>query len=401
MTRVRPGVAGRAAVRPGLVLAGLLLLAANLRAALVGYPPLLEMVRDALGISAGAAGLVQACAVVMMGVGSFLTPRLAGRVGWERLLTWSIVVLAAGSVLRGVAALPALLAGSVLVGLGIGGAGVLVTGVVKRHLAERAGAVTGAWVVSMMAGATVTSALAVPLAVGLGGWSFSLAVWAVPALLAAGAWWPVGRRFGRSPGGRRADTALPWRDGFARLATWFMAMTSLQFYGWLTWLSPYYQHLGWPSQRAALLQALWSVAQIPVALLVPALAERRRRWVFWTSLTLGCGIVGTLGVLIVPLPPVIGPWLWVALGAVGVGGGFALGLSVIAWRSPDAARTGAVSGLALGVGYLTAGIGPLLMGLLLDLTGAYVVPLSVLVLAGACQAAATYLIGDGPRQPRS
>jgi MFS transporter, CP family, cyanate transporter len=110
--------------------------------------------------------------------------------------------------------------------------------------------------------------------------------------------------------------------------------------------------------------------------------------------------VGTLGVLFVPLPPVVGPWAWVILGAAGVGGGFALGLSVIAWRSPDAARTGATSGLALGFGYLTAGVAPLVMGMLLDLTGAYAAPLTVLVLAGLSQAAATWLIGDGPHRRR-
>lgn len=388
---------GRPPARPVVVLVGVLLLAANLRAALTGYPPLLDTVRNQLGISAAAAGLVQACAVVMMGVGSFVGPRLGGWLGWERALTWAVVLLGAGSLVRLVPVLPALIGGSILVGLGIGAAGVLLTGVVKHHLANRAGTVTGGYVVAMMVGATVTSLVAVPLAVGLGGWSFSLAVWAVPALIAAGAWWPIARRF-EVGSNDRSGFGLPWRDGFARLATCFMASTSVQFYGWLTWLAPYYEHLGWSTQRAAVLQALWSVAQIPIALGVSALAERRRRWVFWSSLSLGFGIAGTLGMLLLPLPPVIGPWLWVVLVAVGVGAGFALGLSVIAWRTPDAARAGAASGMALGCGYLLAGVAPLVMGLLLDVTGGYSVPLGVLLLAGAGQALAIALIGNGPKR---
>lgn len=392
-----PVAPGRPPVRPVVVLVGVLLLAANLRAALAGYPPLLDTVRDQLAISAAAAGLVQACAVVMMGVGSFGAPQLGGWLGWERALTFAVAVLGAGSLLRLAPVLPALIGGSILVGLGIGAAGVLLTGVVKHHLADRAGTVTGGYVVAMMVGATVTSLVAVPLAVGLGGWSFSLAVWAVPALLAAGAWWPIARRFaaGSTDG---SGYRLPWRDGFARLATGFMAMTSVQFYGWLTWLAPYYQHLGWSIQRAALLQALWTVAQIPVALGVSALAERRQRWVFWSSLSLAFGIAGTLGMLLLPLPPVIGPWIWVILGAIGVGAGFPLGLSVIAWRTPDAARAGAASGMALGCGYLLAGVAPLLMGLLLDVTGGYPVPLGLLLLAGAGQALAIALIGNGHRR---
>src|SRR6185312_1212318 len=56
------------AVRPAVVLLGVIALAVNLRAALAAYPPLLETVRADLGIGAGAAGLVQAGAVLMMAV---------------------------------------------------------------------------------------------------------------------------------------------------------------------------------------------------------------------------------------------------------------------------------------------------------------------------------------------
>ena len=41
------------------------------------------------------------------------------------------------------------------------------------------------------------------------------------------------------------------------------------FYGWLTWLAPYYEGQGWRPERAGLLLAVWSVAQIPAALLAP------------------------------------------------------------------------------------------------------------------------------------
>lgn len=381
---------------PPTVLIGVLLLAANLRAALAAFPPLLQTVRAALHISAGAAGLVQASAVVLMGVGSFVAASVAGRLGWERALGAAVAVLAAGSLIRLAPVLPALIAGSALVGLGIGAAGALVTGVVKRHLAARAGTVTGGYVVAMMIGATVTSLVAVPLAVLLGGWSRSLAVWAVPATLAVAFWAPLARRHPAAAPPARGS--FPWRSRFARLASCYMASTSIQFYGWLTWLSPYYQHLGWSTQRAALLQAMWSVAQIPAALGASALAERRRRWVFWTSATLACGITGTLGLLVAPLAPVVGPWLWVVLGAIGVGGGFPLGLAVIAWRTSDGAEAGAVSGMAMGFGYLLAGVAPLLMGLLLDATGGYPLPLGVLLAAGATQATVVSLIGDGTRR---
>ena len=388
----------RVTVRPAVVLLGLLALAANLRAALAGYPPLLETVRAELGVSSAAAGLVQAGAVLMMAAGSFGGSAFGSRVGRERALGVSVGLVAAGSLVRGVPALVTLIGGSLLLGLGIGLAGVLITGVVKEHLGERAGAATGGYVVSMMVGATIASAVAVPLATALGGWSFSLAVWAVPAALATAVWVPIARRM---PAARSAGAPPPWRDPFARLAAAYQAGTSLMFYGWLTWLSPYYEGQGWTPEQAGLLLAAWSIAQIPSALLVPALAERRRRWRFWSGLTLACGLAGTIGALLLPIPPLVGPWPWVVLMGIGVGAGFPLGLAVIAWRTPDGAASAATSGLALGVGYLSAGLGPLLMGVLIDVTDGFPAAITVLLVAGTLQAWAIARIGDRPLSSRA
>jgi CP family cyanate transporter-like MFS transporter len=353
---------------------------------------LLETVRDDLGIGSGAAGLVQAGAVLMMAVGSFVGPALGRRFGRKPALGGAVGLVALGSAVRGWPALPALIGGSLLVGLGIGVAGVLLTGVVKNHLGARAGAATGGYVVAMMIGATASSAVTVPLAVLLGGWSFSLAVWVVPAVLAVVVWTPIARRIGR-PAGTEPRSDLPWRNGFARLVACYQAGTSLMFYGWLTWLAPFYEGQGWRPERAGLLLAVWSVAQIPAALLAPALAERHRKWRFWAGLTLACGVAGTLGAL---LAPGAAPWVWAALMGIGVGAGFPLGLTVIAWRTPDPAASAATSGLALGVGYTAAGLVPLLMGVLIDLTGGYPVALAVLLLAGALQGFAILRIGDRP-----
>lgn len=397
-----PGRTGyRRAARPALVLAGVLALAVNLRAGLSGYPPLLETVRADLGIGSGTAGLVQAGAVLMMSAGSFGAAGLAARIGRERMLGAAVATIAVGSLLRAVPVLPALIGGSVLVGLGIGVAGVLVTGVVKEHLADRAGAVTGGYVVSMMIGATVSSAAAVPLAVALGGWSLSLAVWAVPAVLAVAVWIPVASRMGgdvRSVGATGDDASVSEElrtrhDPFARRAACYLAGSSMIFYGWLTWLPPYYEQQGWSPQAAGLLLAAWSISQIPAALLFPAAAERRRRWRFWASLSVLSSAAGTVGALVLPAPGTVLPWLWVVLIGIGVGAGFPLGLTVITWRTPTPARSAAVSGFGLGIGYFAAGVGPLAMGLLIDV-GGYPPAIAVLVAAAVLQGAAVWRIGD-------
>ena len=67
---------------------------------------------------------------------------------------------------------------------------------------------------------------------------------------------------------------------------------------------------------------------------------------------------------------------------------------MIAWRTPDGAASAATSGLALGVGYTVAGLGPLLMGVLIDVTGGFGAAIGVLLAAAATQAVAIARIGD-------
>ncbi|HWM57374.1 MAG TPA: MFS transporter [Pseudonocardia sp.] len=388
---------GAGPVRPALVLLGILALALNLRAALAGYPPLLETIRAELGASAATAGLVQSGAVAMMAAGSFAGPAFGDRFGREAGLGAAVGLVALGSLLRGVPALPALIGGSLLIGFGVGLAGVLLAGVVKEHLGGRAAAATGGYTVSMMVGATASSALVVPTAVVLGGWSYALALLAVPAVLATALWLPIARRVARAAGPAGARSPLPWRLRFGRLVAIYQAGNSTLFYGWMTWLAPYYEGQGWSAQRAGLLLAVWSAVQLPAGLIIPVLAERRRRWRFWSVVSVGCGLVGTLGALLAPTPPVVGPWAWVVL--IGISGAsFPLGLSVIAWRTPDGGASAATSGLALGVGYVCAALGPLLMGVLIDLTGGFRAAIGVLLVAGAAQVVATVLIGDAGRR---
>ena len=332
--------------------------------------------------------------MLMMAAGSFAGPAVGDRAGRELGLGGAVGLVAAGSLLRGVPTLPTLVGGSLVIGFGIGLAGTLITGVVKEHLGRRAGAATGGYTVAMMIGATAASALAVPLAVLLGGWSWALAVLAVPAVLAATAWLPIARRIPRAAPDPAGRPPRPWRDPFARLIACYMAGTSTMFYGWITWLAPYYERQGWSAGQAGLVLAAWSVAQLPAALLLPALAERRRRWRFWSGVSLSSALAGTVGALLLPFPPLVGPWLWAVMIGFGLGSSFPLGLAIIAWRTPDGATSAATSGLALGVGYLNSGVGPLLMGVLIDVTGGFQAAIGLLVAAGCLQGWAITRIGN-------
>ncbi|MEO6880723.1 MAG: MFS transporter [Mycobacteriaceae bacterium] len=374
-------VGSRPAVRPTVVLAGVLLISLNLRAGLAAYPALIVAVRRELGISAGTAGLVQSAALVAMGLGSFAAVRLTLRLGRERAMTAAVVILLAGSALRLVPTLPALLVGSLSLGVGIGLAGVFLSGLVKEHLAERAGLVTGLYVVAMLLGSTVASQLMVPLSGALGSPTRALATLTVPVAVALAGWLPVAARTLKPASSAAAATAgLPWRSPLARVFAAYMVLSSAQFYGWLTWLAPYFTDRGLSDRSAATLLSLFSLAQIPAALAFPALAERRRRWLFWALVGVAVSLVGAAGVLLWPAGP-LGPWPWVTLIALGVGAGFPMALTLVSWKSHTPAEASGATAVGLGVGYLGAAVAPLLMGVLRDATHSFTAPLLVLVVA--------------------
>ena len=68
--------------------------------------------------------------------------------------------------------------------------------------------------------------------------------------------------------------------------------------------------------------------------------------------------------------------------------------SASAIRTPDGTASAAASGLAMGVGYSCAGVAPLLMGVLIDVTGGFAAAIMLLLVAGCLQAWAITRIGS-------
>ncbi|WP_262401323.1 hypothetical protein [Actinomadura sp. CNU-125] len=68
-------------------------------------------------------------------------------------------------------------------------------------------------------------------------------------------------------------------------------------------------------------------------------------------------------------------WVWAFVLGVGQGIGFPTALSFIGLRSHDAAVAAQLSGMAQGLGYVLAAMGPLAVGALHDATGGWTVPM--------------------------
>jgi CP family cyanate transporter-like MFS transporter len=356
----------------GLLLAvGLILVALNLRPALASLGPILpDVIRDT-GITAVGASILTTAPVLCLGLFGFLAPKIAGRLGTERAILAFLVVLAAGTALRGVLAFPGLLAGSIIAGAAIGIIGVLLPGLVKRDFPDKASLMTGVYTMALCAGAAFASGSVVPFQQAMGGsWPAALAVWAIPALAAALIWLPMAPRPADAGSTKRrvAKVTGLWTDPLAWQVTLYMGLQSAVAYMVFGWVAPMLRDRGLDPVMAGLVVSCSILVQVPAALISPMLATRRPSQSFAAVLLMVFTIVGLLGLFHASLSTV---WLWAVLLGIGQGGNFALALTIIVLRSRDAHVAAHLSGMAQSVGYTLAAMGPLGVGVLHQWSGGW------------------------------
>jgi MFS transporter, CP family, cyanate transporter len=380
-----------------LLLAVVVAVAVNLRPAIAAVPPVLQAIRSDLGLSATGAGLLTALPVVCMGVFAPVGAALGRRVGREAAVSWALVLVAAGTLARGlVASAVPLYAGTLVAGIGIAVGGALLPGVVKAWFPSSAGAVTGLYTAGLVGGAMLASAATAPLLDAVGAWPAAIGAWGLLAVAALAAWVPATRRLRAAATPAAGRLRLPWRSGVAWRVTLYMGAQSLLYYATLTWLSPLYLAAGWSASRAGLLLGLFSFTQLFSALALPTLAQRTGDHRPWIALCVG---TVTLMLAALGLVPTAAPWLWATLLGLGVGGMFALALTLLVELAPTPAASARLSGMALLVGYLLAATGPVLAGALYDLAGSYRVPFLVLAGIGGATLAVGVSVSPTDRSP--
>jgi CP family cyanate transporter-like MFS transporter len=347
-----------------------------LRIAVASVPPIVDEIREALDLSATAAGLLTAAPVLCFGAFALLAPMLARRVGAERLLLLALIPILIGVTGRAAGSSSALFAGTVLAGIGIAIANVLVPSIVKGRFERTAGPVMGSYVAALTAGAAVAAGLTVPLERRIG-WQGALAIWALPAvaaLVVLGA--AVLRDSPPSPiRGVEGGVSRLLRDPLAWQVTLYMGLQSFVFYAALAWLAPILRDDGYTPGAAGALLAVFALGGIPTALVVPVLAERMRDQRGLAAAVTALEAVALLGLLLAPGAALA----WVALFALGQGGAIGLALALMALRAPDAKVAAELSGMAQGFGYALAAVGPFAVGAVDDWSGSWDVALSVLV----------------------
>jgi MFS transporter, CP family, cyanate transporter len=260
---------------------------------------------------------------------------------------------------------------------------------VKREFPEHAGLMTSVYSTAMGISAALAAGVSVPVTQLTGmSWRGSLALWALPAFLAAVAWIPQLRRSDR-PESTSARTSQRvgglWRSPLAWQVTLFMGLQSLAYYVMLTWLPEILREDGMDVTRAGWMLALSQAVAIVTMFAAPVIAGRRHSQQGVVVVAVSLSGAGTLGLLVAGSTA---STLWVVLLGLGQGACFSLALTFFALRAPDSRHAAALSGMAQTVGYLLAAGGPSLFGVLRDATRGWTVPLVLLLAITVCLLAA-------------
>lgn len=371
--------------RPALLLLGILCIAASLRAPITALGPLLEPVRASFALSASAAGLLTTLPLLAFALVSPFAAGVAHRFGLERVLFATLVLLIAGIAVRSAGTMPALYAGTCVIGGAIAIANVLLPSLLKRDFPGHVAKLTACYALTMITAAGLASAVAVPLDRILEiGWPASLGSVALLPLMAAVLWLPQLHLHTTSAPGlaNRTQGASVWKARLAWQVAAYLGLTCFIHFAAIAWLPSILQDAGDSSARAGALHGWMQLAgAVPALLLMPLLQRMPdQRWVSFASPALSA--ISLIGLLTVPA------WapVWVFAFGMGMGAALVLSLAFVGLRAGNQKIAASLSGMAQCVGYLLAATGPTFIGFLHEFSRGWTAPLVVctLLCIGMC-----------------
>jgi CP family cyanate transporter-like MFS transporter len=391
---------------PAVLIAGILMIAMNLRAPFTSIAPLLERLQAALGFNATAAGLLMILPLLAFVVVSPWVPRLARHVGLERSVFLALLAIAAGIVLRVQGNTLALYVGIALIGAGIAVGNVLLPSLVKRSFPRHIALLTSCYVLTMGIMAAIASAVMVPLAQdSTDGWQFAMLIVVILPLMTMVMWWPQLSHRSLPAAAKEAEKgvsrpvrqAAVWRSPLAWQVTLFMGINSLLFYTVNSWLPSMLADNGFSAEKAGSLHGLLQLASaLPGLILVPLMPRLKdQRLIAFATPCMS--LAGFIGLWLMP------EWalVWVLLLGAGSGASFILALSFMGLRARDAMQSASLSSMAQTLGYLLAAMGPPLIGALYDMQGNWQLALMVCAFLSVLMAGVGWLAGRDRQLPEA
>ena len=331
-----------------------------------------------LGLSHALVGLLATVPVICMGIFAPAGPLLARRLGPRGAMALALVGICLFGIGRAFAIEAVwFLIATLGIGIATGVAGALPSVITKTHAPRHAGLPGGATSAGIIAGAVVSAAVVVPLSNVMGGWRPALALLAGVGFVTTVAF------YGLLPADRMDEPAVVPRGQRRPRLAWLLALAfglqAIVYWGGSTWIAGAYVERGWSTAAAGSLVAILNGGALIASLLVAAFTDRAGPRQLQIQLAAIVIVAATAGLTLVSDLAVV----WTVLLGLGLGAIFPLLLIYTLDVTGDPARAGWLTAFMLLVGYAIAGIGPVGLGAIRDLSGSFVPTMAVMTIVSA------------------
>ncbi|MFC2045799.1 CynX/NimT family MFS transporter [Chloroflexota bacterium] len=348
-------------------------------------PPLERIIREELLLTYTQTGLLFTVPIIMMVALSLPAGILVDRIGVRRATGIGAILMAVGTVLRGIADdYHSLLIFTIILGAG---GGFLLPNLAKLVSLwiprERVGIATGMYFSATTAGGAITLAITLPLIFPITNTiQGTFLILSIPTIIAAIMWWALVKdpSHGTIPDETLRESRVPLKQILGNktllIISIFFFITSFFFHSWAAWTPELMIQKGASANTASLIASTLMWVTVPAILITPRLAHRlglRKPFLWIPSIILAFTPLWAIYITV--------PMGWPLIMTVGI---FDSVRTIITLAIPieimPKEAVGTASGLIVTIGFSGGIIGPIVVGYILDLTGS--IDLSLLILIG-------------------
>lgn len=356
----------------GILLISILVTSIYLRGPIVSIGPIANILEDALNISNTEFGLITTLPLIVFALSSTTIPFLNSKFGLVNTIISSAVLVMFGSLLRSVDNYYVLLLGTIFIGFGISIGNVLIPAIIKEYAQEKKHIYTSYYLSAQNLFAAFASGFALYIAIRFS-WQGLMIMWIFPALLALIAWLNFKKEVVKEDDMNTALNTLAWpvikdllKSKYAWSITLIMGLQSIIYFTYSSFLPKIVHSLGHSDEAISILVAAFQVIPLPSMFLVPILVKKMKE----SSYILLVGSASLIiGLIIIQFYTSIFA-LFIAIIGITIGSSncFAWVVATITNSTKDSQQASSLSAMSQTIGYFMAASGPVIAGILVDIT---------------------------------